>query len=495
MGQEKITKSPQIIFLIGAGASVPFGIPAMQGLFKDFMDKSKSGIGEKEKKLCQFLTKEIGVREDLEEFLLAANTILEFRGVSLSKLIEKTISPRKNTLQISKYREKLNKYIKDIKSLRNLMLQYMSDTCFRFNRSESERVLSGFVKAVAKCGYPIYTTNYDYIFEHVAEEFSIRINDNFVQKGRRELWNSQIDFPTGNALTIIKLHGSMTWYADSSGTIEKIYYDTKTNPLGDRIKKVIVFPTRFKDVYDQHFFALYSHFLSALYKAKCLVVIGHSLRDEYLRAGIIERYWKGNFQITIVDPKFPDGLPKEMIPGKDMVSEKITHIPYYFEKLSDEIAHTILNFEPTDIAEKCAEVVHHNTKKNKIKIKGNIRKLKPGARKNFEAEIDAYLQRHEKPAYLRVWLEATYLKDGVTKHEISIMFLEDKDIKIATTLSGMIKKQLPIIIKIPEIEDWLDHANKVKLCVGIIKKNVKKTSQISQRHILAQDSRELRYTR
>lgn len=496
MGEKQITKSSQVIILIGAGASVPFGIPAMHGLFKNFMDKRKSGIGQKEKKLCQFLTKEIGIREDLEEFLLAANTIVDFRGVSVSKLIEKTISPRKNTLQIKKYREKLNEYIMEIGSLRKKILQYMSDICFRFDRSESVHVLCGFVKALAKRGYPIYTTNYDYIFEYVAQEASLQINDNFIQQNRQILWNFQIDFPRGNALTIIKLHGSVTWYANENGLIEKIYYDTKTNPLGDRIERVIVFPTRFKDIYDQHFFALYSHFLSALDSAKCLVVIGHSLRDEYLRAAIIERYRKRNFQIIIVDPRFPDELPKEMNPFKGNVSGNIIHMPYYFEKISDEIAHAIINVEPTDIAGYCAKVVHYNkSRKNKIKIKGNIRTLKPGAKKKFEVEIDAYLKRHEKPAYLRVWIEATYKKGGALNNEISGMFLEDKEIQIATKLSGMIKKKLPIVITMPEIEDWLDYANKVKLCVGILKKNIKRPYQVSQQHILAKDNRELGYTR
>ena len=72
MGKKQIVKSPQVIFLIGAGASVPLGIPAMQGMFKAFMNKARSRISKEEHKVCKTFVEELGVREDLEEFLLGA---------------------------------------------------------------------------------------------------------------------------------------------------------------------------------------------------------------------------------------------------------------------------------------------------------------------------------------------------------------------------------------------------------------------------------------
>lgn len=291
------------------------------------------------------------------------------------------------------------------------------------------------------------------------------------------------------------MHGAVTWYAADNGIIEKIDHDTSINPLGQNIERIVVFPTRFKDIYEQHFFSLYSHFLSALSKAECLIVVGHSLRDEYLRASIIERHLIGDFQTIIIDPIFPEQLLKEITPAKVGSSGKVTHIPYCFEDFSDELADIILNVEPINIARRCSEIVHHiRSKTNKIRIKGNIGTLKPNTKKKFEAVIDAYLQKDEKPAYVRVWLEATYQKDGTQESEITTDFLEDKETQIATSLSGRVKTNLPLTIRVPEISDWLTHTKKVTLCVGILKKNIKDPSN-ANRHILFKDIRKLRYTR
>ena len=493
MGKKQIVKSPQVIFLIGAGASVQLGIPAMQGMFKAFMNKAKSGITKEEHKFCKMFIEELGVKEDLEEFLLAANKIIELDDISLSMFVERLISPRTSARRTT-YKEKLDKDIESVRTVRTKILDFMSRTCFQFNRPKACDIFKAFITAVAKYGYPVYTTNYDFALEHVAQEKNIHIEDNFKPKRQRHIWNPEINFPTGDALTIIQLHGSVAWYADETGTIEKIHTDSKINQAGYDIKRLVVFPTRFKDIYEQHFFSLYSHFLSALSKTKCLIVIGHSLRDEYLRASIIERCRETDFKVIIIDPEYPEELPDEMTPAKVGLSGKITHIPYCFENFSDELASIISDVEPINIADKCAEIVHHNkSKKNKIKLKGDIRSLKANEEKKFEAVIDAYLQPDEKPAYVRVWLKATYQEDGVTQNKVSGTFLENKEIQIAKGLSGMVKKQLPIIIEVPKYSKWLDHAEKVTLCIAILKKNIKSPSN-AQRHILAKDSRKLRYT-
>lgn len=419
MGKKQMVKSPQVIFLIGAGASVPLGIPAMQGIFKAFMNRAKSGISKEEHKVCKTFIEELGVKADLEEFLLAANKIVEFNNTSLSMFIERVISLRESDRR-TKYKEKMNEYIRKVRKVRTRILKFMSRTCFQFNRSKACDILGCFVTEVAKRRYPIYTTNYDFAFEHTADAQGIQVHDNFVKEGRREIWNSLIDFPNKDGLTIIQLHGAVTWYAADSGIIEKIDHDTSINPLGKSIERIVVFPTRFKDIYEQHFFSLYSHFLSAISKAKCLIVIGHSLRDEYLRAGIIERHRKDDFRVIIIDPEFPEELSKEMVPVKVGSSGKVTHIPYRFEEFSNELASVLKDVEPIDIANKCAEIVHHiEFKKNKIKIKGDIRRLQPGLDKKFEVEIDAYLKRDEKPAYVRVWLGSKYEKDGEQISKVS----------------------------------------------------------------------------
>ena len=482
----------EVMFLIGAGAAVPIGIPAMRGIYKDFLKKTKSGITKSENKTCQLFTKKLGVEEDLEEFLLAANAITDFKSSSISSLIEKAISPQGTSGLAREYRKRLNQHIKEVITVRKRILTFMSRTCFQFERKKACVILGGFIKTVSEKGYPVYTTNYDFSMEYVARELNIDIQDNFLHKGQRFLWNPKIHFPLGENLTIIKLHGSVSWYIDDDGIIEKINSNTDINPAGKEIDRLVIFPTRFKDIYDQHFFALYSNFLSSLSETKVLFVIGHSLRDDYLRAGIVERYRKGNFQLIIIDPIFPNQLPDELRPSRLGTAGNVTHIPFKFEDFSDDLASIMLNSPTLDMSRNCAAIVHHTkSKTNKIILKGNVGILKPGDKKTFKAVIDAYLRPQEKPAYVRAWLEFTDT-DGDSR--ISTNFLDDGKAQVCTGLSGKVQAKIPMQIKVPDYTKWIKNGSKVTLRLALLKKSVKKPPiHTNDNNILASHDRKLTY--
>lgn len=495
MNSDNKTDTSEVVFLVGAGISIPTGIPAMQGMYRTFLNKAKSEITPDEEKTCRFFTENLGVAEDLEEFLLAANAIADFKSSSLAPFLEKTLSYKKNTRLVRDYQIRLNKRIKDVVAVRKRILDFMSKTCFRFDRDKALDIFGNFVDAISKQGCPVYSTNYDFILEHVARELKIAIEDNFPQHGQRLLWNKNIHFPLGEALTLIKLHGSVTWYADEDGEIEKIYADTAINPAGKDVDRLVIFPTRFKDIYDQHFFALYRHFLSALSSARVLVVLGHSLRDDYLRAGIIERYRKQKFQIVVVDPAFPKVLPLELRPARLGTPGDVTHVPFQFEEFSDELANLILNSSPSDLARECATIVHHRkSKSSKIEIRGNIGSLKAGDTKTFKAIVDAYLLPHEKPAYVRVWLAAKYATPEGQQRRVSGQFLDGGKVQVCSGLTGMVQEEIPIRIKAPDYPEWIQHASKVTLHVALMQKSVNRPAQVKDRAIFAADKRELTYT-
>jgi SIR2-like domain len=487
-------ENPEVIILTGAGISISIGIPAMQGMFKAFMNRAESGISAEEKRECELFTKDLGVAEDLEEFLVAANAITEFGSSSLSPLIERSISSRKNTRNITEYRQRLNAYEASAENLRKRILEFMSRKCFQFDRNEANRLFTRFVMSVAKKGYPVYTTNYDFSFEHVAIENGIQINDNFSAKGRRSLWNTSIDFPVGGALTIVKLHGSVTWYVDGEGNIEKIYSSTTINPIGKPIDRIVIAPTRFKDIYDQHFFALYSHFLTDLATSRVLIVTGHSLRDDYLRAAIIERVRKKDFSLIVIGPHFPSTFPAELKPARLGSSGDITFVPYKFEEFADDLASIIRHSKPVEIAARCAEIVHHRrSRTNKISIKGNIGILKAKTAKSFTAVVDAYIHPTERPASLRVWLEATLrTPDGKEQNSVSPAFLERSPISIADAGSGLVQAEIPIKFTVPNHPEWA-HANKVRLCVAVVTRSVEKPIHAKEAQLLSSTDRVLSY--
>ncbi len=468
----------------------------MQGMFKAFMNRAESHISAEEKRACELFATALGVAEDLEEFLVAANAITEFPSTSLSPLIERSISSRKNTRNIGEYRGRLKDYVASAANLRQRILDFMSRKCFQFDRNLANTLFTGLITSLAKKGYPVYTTNYDFSFEEVAMVNKIRINDNFSTRGQRSVWNRSIDFPLGDALTIVKLHGSVAWYVDGEGNIEKIYSNTDINPIGKAVDRIVIAPTRFKDIYAQHFFALYSYFLADLATARVLIVTGHSLRDDYLRAAIIERVRKKPFCLLIIGPHFPGTLPEELRPSKLGSSGDITHVPYKFEEFADDLAGIIRHSKPSEIAARCAEIVHHHRSraKNKISIKGNIGNLKPKSSKSFTAVIEAYIKPNERPAAVRVWLEATFTPpDGNPHHEVSEAFLESSSILIADKLSGLVQREIPIKFKVPEYSEWVAHAKTVSLRVAIVKQSVREPAQAEESQIIVSADRTLSY--
>lgn len=482
------------MFLFGAGISIPIGIPAMKGIYRSFMDKKQSGISDTDKKISQYFVKNVGVEEDLEEILLAANSIIEFKDSKIKNFIDKNISPIQRAKKIKNYNFKLQKRIEEVVILKNKILSFLSDVCFQFDRDDAKKINSGFIKTISPLGYQVFTTNYDYALEYVSEEEGISVSDNFNKRGQRYLWNEKISFD-GDGFKLIKLHGSVTWYADNNGMIEKIYSSTKFNPVGDEVEKIVIIPTRFKDIYDQHFFALYSHFLSSLNKADLLVIAGHSLRDDYLRAGIIERKRKGNFKIIVIDPHYPLEIKKELPHCRIGTVGDTIHIQHKWEDFSDEFSSILQNSNLENIIKDCVNILNKKKfTKKKVKIKGTIGILIAGEKKKFSVQTSAYLSSNEKPVKLRAWLRATITDSiGKEKQENSNSFIETKEIIIGDGLSGLIDNTYDVEIKIPRIPEWIENGFKVELVVALVKLYVSKASNIASWSIIAHDSKLLEY--
>ncbi|MCD4692667.1 MAG: SIR2 family protein [Calditrichales bacterium] len=493
-----MSNNEDVMFLFGAGISIPIGIPAMEGIYNAFMNRKKSGISQQNVKICEFFTREMGVNKDLEEFLLAANTIIEFRNSGLSRFVENNISKAASSKKLKEFNKNLDASVNDVINVRKDIVEFLSRMCFQFDREKSIKVNAGFVSTLSKLGYPVYSTNYDYAFEYVAIENEIQIIDNFTKKGQRYLWNNNIDFESANeddAFRLIKLHGSVTWYVDESNTIEKMYSNTDINSIGKNVEKIIIVPTRFKDIYAQHFFSLYSHFLSSLARSKVIIIAGHSLRDDYLRAGILERKRKGGFQVIVIDPAYPPEIKKELPPSRLGTSGEVVHLPYKWEEISDELSSILVNSEPDQISDNCTHILRkHKYTKNKVKIKGNVGVFRVLEVKTISVDVEAYLSPNNRPSNLRVWLKASYVEsDGTAQKKISSEFIEVHKIEYGTGLTGLIKETIRLEVKPQKYQRWLREDSKVTIVVGLVRPQAKTPLGVRGRNLIAKTEKKINY--
>ncbi len=481
--------------LVGAGASISIDIPAMGEMFDSYRSQSGTKLSKEEKKVCEQFIDNLEIKKDLEEFLLASNTIIDASRGTLKKFFESIVAPRGGKNQLDQFETKLKESRNEVKKTRDGILKFLAEQCFRFNRAAAFSDLEQLVRAVSVTGHPVFTTNYDFAFEYVAEELGIPLHDNFSQTARRFIWNPEINFPSGEGLTLIKLHGSVTWYKDKNNEIEKLDTDTQFNKLGSRVERLLIFPTRFKDIYDQNFFALYSQFLSSISKARCLVVIGHSLRDEYLRAAIIEQIRLRKLQVVVIDPTWPKALSNGNPPSKQFTENTPIHIPVKFSEFSDELAECLKSTEAKQIGRELTSVWNTMKKrKTRLKLKGRIgTKLVPLQRYELSVTIDGYVPKNLRPVTLRAWISRTPSPTEGLKRPQTSGFIEQSTKPLDLNVSGVLNLETKLNLEIPKIDEWLAKGGNVELNIALLPRSTSMVAK-AKNSAIATGTRSYKYS-
>jgi hypothetical protein len=302
-----------LMFLTGAGASMPVRIPGMAGMVREF--KIQHGLRHPARKAYESL-QEIGVPDDLEDVLQFCNRLIELREHQVGKVIHQSVAPRASGKKLADFKKNFSKRIDDAENLRSELIRWIGGVCLRFDRTKANDIFGDLVPLLAQSEIPVFTTNYDGVLDEVAENQGIEVADNFLRDARgRKFWDATHRSFTGPGLRLVKMHGSIYWHATRGDTvIEKLRQPAPENAEGEPLTQLLIFPTRFKDIYQQNYFPLYSAFTRTLGRASTLVLIGHSLRDEYLLAAIRERLKDPSFALVVVDVRLPAAVKR--LPGR-----------------------------------------------------------------------------------------------------------------------------------------------------------------------------------
>ena len=167
---------------------------------------------------------------------------------------------------------------------------------------------------------PMFTTNYDWVFEQLAElnESKYTLTDGFKSSPMGLFWSEDV-FKKFTAksnrinLVLFKLHGSTSWYKDSnSNAIRKF---PEPAPALASSRAVVIYPTQVKDhlVQTEPFKTSYSYFSGALQQAKLLIVIGFSFRDPAINSEIRNSLTLNqNLRLLIIELDLTQSSPKFM---------------------------------------------------------------------------------------------------------------------------------------------------------------------------------------
>lgn len=318
----------------------------------------------------------------------------------------------------------------------------MADTCLGFDRTKAEHNWGELVEVLNKEGIPIFTTNYDFAIEEIAENHGIDIIDNF-KTGRlnRKFWDHSLTSFNNKGLLIVKLHGSVDWYTTKDRKdIEKLEQRVLKNRDGKRVDRVAIFPTRFKDIYESYFFSLYLKLISMLDTSHTVIVIGHSLRDEYIRAALRECFRKPTFNLIYLGPSYPKELSDLEVAGKDPKLQTI-FISEKFENYANTLAYVIRKYNKNEVSQVLREITDFG-KKSRITFSTKITWVKVGQ------EIEGII-KVLAPAIPPAILKAKLVQKSETSDEEVYIEVLDKKGGNQTIIEGIAEKEFNIWFTIP----------------------------------------------
>jgi hypothetical protein len=149
----------------------------------------------------------------------------------------------------------------------------------------------------------LFTTNYDRAVEvshETAAEVDFELVKGFglVGRARAPRWDPSLyDNAPGKRLTVklYKLHGSLDWRRNGD-VVEEVGADEYVKG-----RNALIYPIR-KPVIEEPFTNLFERFKQRLQESGVCVVIGSSLRDEYIRQAIVEQLNAETLRVVLVDP-------------------------------------------------------------------------------------------------------------------------------------------------------------------------------------------------
>ena len=299
-------------FLLGAGASYPFGIPMMRELYTEF-----AAYIEAKRPHCSAM---------MEQIAGGIDTTWDLEG--LISQLDKIRAVRDGLGVLDRSTEQdLLEDLKIADELRGYLDAYLIEICERFSRSKVADKLSKFVEFCDSHDATVFSTNYDRLIETACDAIAVPCIDGFEQNSNRpeSAWLGELN--QSNGVKLLKLHGSVNWYREeSSGKIFRLEkgYSLPSHEYrlthGDRaLRPLMIIPTLEKVVLQNPYATLLTEFSDALRETKVLIVIGSSMRDKHIRNTIGTR--STGLEIILVNPHpesysaaFGDGTNVHLLP-------------------------------------------------------------------------------------------------------------------------------------------------------------------------------------
>ncbi|MBM7624367.1 SIR2 family protein [Sporohalobacter salinus] len=282
-------------FLLGAGASVPAGIPSLEKLYKLYLEN----LTKKEISLINLMEERLGENKNqdynfnLKSLLNMLNLLKKFDQEPIKSLFFNIENELINNLNlVPTMIRKLKKIIRNKCMAEEKNINYLLPLRkFIYNANSLQ----------------IFTLNYDLIIETLCELYRIDYTDGFKLTWQPELFEDE-----SFDLRLYKLHGSSIWYETENGKKLKIpisnYKGDLKYFLGTELSNLLIYPQKNNR---EPFQKLLHYFDLHLLEIDTLISIGYSFNDSLIRQRVLDGL-KNNprLHIYLISPHAEETLNK-----------------------------------------------------------------------------------------------------------------------------------------------------------------------------------------
>jgi len=339
MIEEPKETSSEVVFFLGAGASVFAGVPDTYTFVKEFKDY----LNENERKTIEFIeSKLIEWKKSRGEY---PRIDIELLMETLDKFTRKDDEALLQFYEIKKFL--LEDYQSKISTLLDKIKNFVKQkTIVSEEKIKYLEPFLGFIEEYHPLD--IFSVNYDICIEQFCNLYKKSYRDGFEVE-----WNPSVFSAFNIDIRLYKLHGSITWYKTSSGSFVKSLIKSDNEKIelltGEKAESLMLYPMR-KWEYAEPLLENLLTLKNKLQSESCkyVIVVGYSFRDDYIR----DIFWdaaRRNKELILVllDPNafqiyldkleyYPDKIPSSL-------KGKVITLPFKFELALPDLKAEYLN--------------------------------------------------------------------------------------------------------------------------------------------------------
>jgi hypothetical protein len=310
----------KIVFLLGAGASKPAGVP----LVVEFIAEFKKTLSDRLLRTMEKLEKRLatlGRDVDVELVLDAlekAETLKEDTAAALLGRTRLAVGP-----------------LDDLLNLRQRLRQYIRQRCFDVTPDRIEYLvpLLGFARTEGTLD--VFTLNYDMCVEMIAEKQGVDYTDGF------DLFWSPKRFdetgtPSSPLVRVYKIHGSAIWYRRENFRYVKIPLLPGEGDVQyfthEKVPEMIIYPALSKGGETGPYPELMHRFRTMLATAETVVAIGYRFRDDEIRRLVHEALFGNPRLVLFLVTPSSASIKARFFSGRELVT-RIISVPEKIESV------------------------------------------------------------------------------------------------------------------------------------------------------------------